>query len=69
MIYTRTLNDLYKFFKQFIEWLYSNGLEATKKLPSLYVQTVTHLCISRCKGALFGVRWYGDVWRKVRCGG
>ena len=40
-----------------------------KKPPSLYVQTVAHLCISVGKGALFGVRWCGDAWRKVRCGG
>ena len=27
--------------------------------------------VRRCveEGALFGVRWCGDVWRKVRCGG
>ena len=40
-----------------------------KKPPSLFVQTVAHLCIGGDEGALFGVRWCGDVWRKVRCGG
>ena len=40
-----------------------------KKPPSLYVQTVAHLCISGGKGALLWVRWCGAVWRKVRCWG
>ena len=40
-----------------------------KKPPSLYAQTVAHLCISGGEGALRRARGWGDVWRKARCGG
>ena len=40
-----------------------------KKPPSLYAQTVAHLRISEDEGALRRARGWGDVWRKVRCGG